>query len=122
MGDETEVGISSRLLKILIMVPTYQFFHLLSTYHESNCAEGLIYWVSPGGSDGKQSACNVGDLALTPGLGRSPGEGGGYPLQYSGLENPHGQKSLAGYSPWSRKESDTTERLTLSLSYILHLT
>ena len=87
MGDETEVGISSRLLKILIMVPTYQFFHLLSTYHESNCAEGLIYWVSPGGSDGKQSTCNVGDLALTPGLGRPPGEGSGYPLQYSGLEN-----------------------------------
>ena len=41
----------------------------------------------PGGSAGKESACNVGDLGLTPGLGRSPGEGKGYPLQYSGLEN-----------------------------------
>ena len=41
-----------------------------------------------GGSDGKESACNVGDLGLIPGLGRSPGEGNGYPLQYSGLENP----------------------------------
>ena len=41
----------------------------------------------PGGSDGKESACNVGDLGLIPGLGRSPGEGKGYPLQYSGLEN-----------------------------------
>ena len=39
------------------------------------------------GSDGKESACNVGDLGLGPGLGRSPGEGKGYPLQYSGLEN-----------------------------------
>ena len=39
------------------------------------------------GSDGKESACNVGDLGLVPGLGRSPGEGKGYPLQYSGLEN-----------------------------------
>ena len=39
------------------------------------------------GSDGKESACNVGDLGLIPGLGRSPGEGNGYPLQYSGLEN-----------------------------------
>ena len=39
------------------------------------------------GSAGKESACNVGDLALIPGLGRSPGEGKGYPLQYSGLEN-----------------------------------
>ena len=41
----------------------------------------------PGGSDGKESACNVEDLGLNPGLGRSPGEGKVYPLQYSGLEN-----------------------------------
>ena len=41
-----------------------------------------------GGSDGKESACNAGDLGSIPGLGRSPGEGKGYPLQYSGLENP----------------------------------
>ena len=41
----------------------------------------------PGGSDGKESACNVGDLGSVPGLRRSPGEGKGYPLQYSGLEN-----------------------------------
>ena len=42
----------------------------------------------PGGSDGKESACNARDPGLTPGLGRSPGEGHGYPLQYSCLENP----------------------------------
>ena len=42
----------------------------------------------PGGSDGKESACNAGDLGLIPGSGRSPGEGKGYPLHYSGLENP----------------------------------
>ena len=41
----------------------------------------------PGGSDSEESACNVGDLGLTLGLGRFPGEGKGYPLQYSGLEN-----------------------------------
>ena len=41
----------------------------------------------PGGSAGKESACNVGDLGSVPGLGRSPGEGNNYPLQYSGLEN-----------------------------------
>ena len=41
----------------------------------------------PGGSDGKESACIAGDLNLIPGLGRSPGEGNGYPLQYSHLEN-----------------------------------
>ena len=40
------------------------------------------------GSDGKESACNVGDLSLIPGLERSPGEGNGYPFQYSCLENP----------------------------------
>ena len=42
---------------------------------------------SPGGSEGKESACNGGDLGLIPGLERSPGKGKGYPLQYSGLEN-----------------------------------
>ena len=41
----------------------------------------------PAGSAGKESTCNSGDLGLIPGLGRSPGEGKGYPLQYSGLEN-----------------------------------
>ena len=41
----------------------------------------------PDGSGGKESACNVGDLGLIPGLGRYPGEGNSYPLQYSGLEN-----------------------------------
>ena len=60
----------------------------------------------PGGSAGKESACNVGDLGLFPGLGRSPGEGKGYPLwpgEFHGL-----------YSPRGRKESDTTERLSLT--------
>ena len=104
---------------------------------------------SPWSSAGKESACRVGDLGSIPGLGRSPGEGKGYPLQYSGLENAmdcivhgvakswtwlsdfhfifpccavvknpkemqpalvfllgkfHGQRSLAGYSPWGRKD------------------
>ena len=66
----------------------------------------------PGGSDSKESTCNAGDLGLIPGLGRSPGGRHGNSLQYSCLENPHGQRSLAGYSPWSHKESDTTERLS----------
>ena len=57
----------------------------------------------PGGSDGKESSCNAGDLDLIPGLGRSPGRGHGNPLQYSCLENPHGQRSLVCYSPWGRK-------------------
>ena len=65
----------------------------------------------PGGSDGKESVCNVEDLGSIPGLGRSPGGGHGNPLQYSCLENPRGQRSLAGYSPWGRKESDITFQL-----------
>ena len=51
-----------------------------------------------------------------PGLGRSPEGGHGNPLQYSCMENPHGQKSLAGYSPQGCKESDTTDRLSIALS------
>ena len=66
----------------------------------------------PGGSDGKEPTCNSGDSGSIPGLGRSPGGGHGNPLQYSCLENPHGQTSLVGYSPWGRKGSDTTEQLT----------
>ena len=66
----------------------------------------------PGGSDDKKSACNAGDTGSISGLGRSPGEGNGNPLQYSCLENPQGQRSLVGYSPQGCKESDTTERLS----------
>ena len=60
-------------------------------------------------SDGTESACNVGEQGSVPGLGRSPGGGRGNPLQYFCLENPHGQRSLAGNSPRGHKESDTTE-------------
>ena len=62
----------------------------------------------PGGSAGKESACNVGDLGSIPGLGRSPGEGKGYPLQYSGLEN-----SMDCIVHGVTKSQDTTERLSL---------
>ena len=64
--------------------------------------------VFPGGSDSKESACNAEDLSSTPGLGRSPGEGNGYPLQYSCLENP-----VDGRAWWvivhGVAELDTTE-------------
>ena len=65
----------------------------------------------PNNSAGKESACNVGELNLIPGLGRSPGGGHGNPLQNSCLENPHGQRNLADYSPWNWKESAMTEWL-----------
>ena len=58
---------------------------------------------------GKESACNAGDMGLIPESGRSPREGDSNPLQYSCLKNPHGQRSLVGYSPWGRRESDMTE-------------
>ena len=57
----------------------------------------------PPSSVGEESACNAGDMGLIPGLGRSPGEGNGNPLQYSCLGKSHGQRNLAGYSPWGRK-------------------
>ena len=71
----------------------------------------------PGDLDGKESACNAGDLGSIPRSGRSPGEGNDYPLEYSCPENPHGQRSPAGYSPWGHKESDMSERLTLLLHF-----
>ena len=73
----------------------------------SYITDGNVKWCGtfgklgfPGGSDGKESACNAGDLGSIPGFGRSPGGEHGNPLQYSCLENPHGQRSLVGYSPW----------------------
>ena len=87
-------------------------------------------------SANKESACNARDPSSIPGseisprkgigyslqypwaslvaqiVGKIPGEGQGNPLQYSFLENPHGQRNLAGYSPWSHKESDMTEWLS----------
>ena len=71
-----------------------------------------VFMGFPDGSEGKESACNVGDLGLIPGLGRSPVGGNDNPLQYSGLENSYGQRGLVGYSPWGGRESDTTERLS----------
>ena len=70
----------------------------------------------PGDSDGKESACNTGDPASIPGSGRFPGRENGNPLQ---PRKSHEPRSLAGYSPWSCKELDTTEQLTLS--HILYI-
>ena len=63
-------------------------------------------------SSGAASTCSVRDLSSIPGLGRSPRGGHGNPLQYSCLENPHGQRGLEGYSSWGHKESDMTEQLS----------
>ena len=66
----------------------------------------------PRGSDGTESTCNAGNLGSIPGLGRSTEGRHGNPLQYSYLDNPHGQRSLVGYGPWGHKELDTTEQLS----------
>ena len=73
------------------------------------------FWGLPRGSDGKASACNAGDQGSIPGLGRSPGEGNGNPLQYSCLENSMG--GGAWWASWGHKELDTTGQFHfLSLS------
>ena len=89
----------------------------LTVYH-INMVPGLGFYICllnmgfPDGSAGKESACNAGNLDLIPGLRRFPGEGNSYPLQYSGLENSMDY-------PWGCKESDTTERLSLSLAWCM---
>ena len=65
--------------------------------------------VFPGGSDSKESACNAGDPASIPGLGRSPGEGNGYPFQYSCLENPVDRRAWWVIVHGVAKSWDTTE-------------
>ena len=93
---------------VMVPVPSNPSSHWLwrvvLNFSYSNSCVGF-----PDGSESKESACNEGDLGSTPGLGRSPGGRHDNPLKYSCLENPHGQKSLEGYSPWGCKESDTTE-------------
>ena len=73
----------------------------------------------PRGSDGKESACNAGDLGSIPGLRRSPGEVNGNPPQYFYVENPHRQRILADYSQWGRKGSDMTQQLRTAQWYDL---
>ena len=65
----------------------------------------------PGGSDGRESTCNAGDLGSFPGLGRSLGEGNGNPLQCFLLENPHG-RTVWWATVHGVAELDTTERLS----------
>ena len=73
----------------------------------------------PGGSDGKESACNAGDLGSIPGSGRSLGEGNGQPTPVFLPEKSHGPRSPVGYRPEGHKKSDMTEQPILSSSFEL---
>ena len=84
----------------LLQLIDFTYFY----FHGYNLLKGFL-----DGSDGKEFAYNVGDLGSIPRFERSPGGGNGNPLQYSSLENPHGQRSLAGYSPCGHQASDMTE-------------
>ena len=76
----------------------------------------ILFIVSfAGGSNCKESACNVGDLGLMPGLGRSLGEGNRQPTPVFLAGEFHGQRNLVGYGSWGHKEADMTMRLLLSL-------
>ena len=91
-----------RLLRVFLQQKLYAFY---DAFPEASSQTFLCSLGFPGGSGGKESACKAGDPGLIPGSERSPG-----------LGEIHGQRSLVGYSPLGRKESDTTEQLTLSLS------
>ena len=93
-------GRRSESLTSLTTSPLWSYIFLLFSI--------LKFMVFPGGSDGKESSCQAGDLGLILGSGKSPGEGSGNPLQYSCLENLM-DRGAAGYSPWGYKESDRTE-------------
>ena len=84
----------------------------------SNQYKGYICMGFPDGSNDKESACNVGGPGTIPGSWRSPWRRERQPTPVFLPGEFHGQRSLVGYSPWGCKESDTTKRLTLSISYI----
>ena len=99
----SHISLGSSIKCIIFFFLTWD--HSLATFSQkmwlfvlNSVYRGLPLWLS-----------NAGHLSLIPGLGRSPGEGKGYPLQYSGLEN---------YSPWGCKELDTTERLSLHFTSV----
>ena len=93
-------------------IAIFIFYCLITNYHTLSDLKGL-----PGDSDGKESACNTGDPGSIPGSGTSPWRKEWQPSLIFLSEEFHGQRSLACYSPWGRKESDTTEQLKLSLYF-----
>ena len=89
---------------IALYVP--EFYLLISFRYTLRLSGGF-----PGGSVVKNPPASAGDAGSTPGLGRSPGGGNGQPTPVFLAGEAHGRRSLAGYRPWGRRESATTERL-----------
>ena len=94
-------------------------------YKYTNYLKIYIHQGFPGCASGKEftaSAGDTGDMGLIPGSGRSAGGGNGNPLQYFWSGKSYGQRSLAGYRPWSCKELDTTEHTHINASNFIHST
>ena len=114
--------IYTQVLYIYIWTHTIFYIHKILYIHiiYNIYIHIYIYMGFPGGSVRKESICSAGDLGSIPGLGRSPGEGHGNPLQYSCLDNPHEPRSLVGCSPGGRKGLDMTKQLsTMHNTYII---
>ena len=88
MGSQSWTQLSHRTTTIMHLFLHYKIIHVLKIEETKKSGKDNIYHATskmlPCGSAGKESTCNAGDLGLIPGLERSPGEGKGYPLQYSG--------------------------------------
>ena len=89
-----------------IKLRTEKSFHLQSTKYNTHW---YIYMGFPVVKNLPANTGDIRDMGSVPGSGRSPGGGHGNPLQYFCLENPQGQSSPTGYSPWGHKESDVPE-------------
>ena len=82
-----------------------------------SAGQGGASQVAPVVKNPLSDAGDTRDVGSIPGLGGSPGGGHGNPLQFSCLENPREQQSLVSYSPWSGKELDMTEQLSIAHSH-----
>ena len=107
------------IVAVLFCISTYNFWEIQFLCELSSVGiDHVSLWASLAAQTVKSLPAMQIDLGSIPALERFPGEGNGYPLQYSCLENPHGQRNLAGFSIWGCKESDMTE--WLSIYYYSH--